>query len=187
MKVKEWSSYYSFNILLGEVKKKCMSKIMFLFFVHNWATSWQNLLLPYANNTSADQPASAQSDQRLCFRCLDSIINTSSCYSRTVKILASLISWAGRFESYLVGNHRTGFLVTWVFEVCVCLHHLLFANEIVGSFLKIYLHVFVDSLYALAVQIWSRWKRQWLGTDTVEFHILSQTPHGKGTQTIKTA
>ena len=29
-------------------------------------------------------------------------------------------------------------------------------------------------------------KMQWSGTDTVEFHILSQTPNGKRTRTTKT-
>ena len=30
-------------------------------------------------------------------------------------------------------------------------------------------------------------KKQWSGTDAIEFHILAQTSNGKGTQTIKTA
>ena len=30
-------------------------------------------------------------------------------------------------------------------------------------------------------------KMQFSGTDTIEFHILPQTPHGKGTRTTKTA
>ena len=39
-----------------------------------WATSWENLFMTYANNKGADQPAHPQSDQRLYFPCLDSII-----------------------------------------------------------------------------------------------------------------
>ena len=35
--------------------------------------------------------------------------NTSTCYSRNFKTLASLISWAGRFESYLVANPKDRF------------------------------------------------------------------------------
>ena len=42
--------------------------------------------------------ASAQSDQRLCFCCLDSI------NIQNFKPLASLCSLAGQFESHLVGN-----------------------------------------------------------------------------------
>ena len=29
-------------------------------------------------------------------------------------------------------------------------------------------------------------KRQWSGTDTIEIHILPQTPYGKRTKTVKT-
>ena len=47
--------------------------------------------------------ASAQSDQRICYSLLRQY-NTSSFYSRNFNTLASLISWAGRFESYLVAN-----------------------------------------------------------------------------------
>ena len=52
--------------------------------------------------------ASAQSDQRLCCLLLG-YYNTSTCYSRNFKTLASLISWAGRFESYLVANPKDRF------------------------------------------------------------------------------
>ena len=51
---------------------------------------------------------SAQSDQRLCCLLLG-YYNTSTCYSRNFKTLASLISWAGRFESYLVANPKDRF------------------------------------------------------------------------------
>ena len=51
---------------------------------------------------------SAQSDQRLCFRCLDSIISKLS-KSKNFKPIASLCSWASRFESYLVANSKDRF------------------------------------------------------------------------------
>ena len=57
--------------------------------------------------------ASAQSDQRLCCSLLGQY-NISTCYSQNFKTLASLISWSGRFESYLVANPKTGFLVTMI-------------------------------------------------------------------------
>ena len=47
--------------------------------------------------------ASAQSDQRLCCS-LPGYYNTSTCYNWNFKPLASLCSWAGPFESYLVAN-----------------------------------------------------------------------------------
>ena len=46
---------------------------------------------------------SAQSDQHLCCS-LPGWNNTSSCYSQNFKTLASIYSWAGTFESYLVEN-----------------------------------------------------------------------------------
>ena len=40
-----------------------------LFFLSKdtkWASSWEKLLMQYANNKGADQPAHGQSDQHLC-------------------------------------------------------------------------------------------------------------------------
>ena len=71
-----------------------------------WATSWANLIIPYANNKGA-----VQSEQRLCCS-LPSQYNISNFYIRNFKPLASLCSWTGRFQSYLVANPKTGFLVT---------------------------------------------------------------------------
>ena len=65
----------------------------------NWATSWENLFMPYANNKGADQPAHPRSlNSAFVIRYWDSI-----------KPLASLCSWAGRFESYLVANPEDRF------------------------------------------------------------------------------
>ena len=52
--------------------------------------------------------ASAQSDQRL-YCLLPTLYNTSSFYTRNFKPLASLCSWAGQFESYLVRNPKVRF------------------------------------------------------------------------------
>ena len=53
----------------------------------------------YANNKNADQ--------RLCFRCLDSIIPILAISRiQILKTLAGLCSWSGRFESYLVAKPR---------------------------------------------------------------------------------
>ena len=68
----------------------------------NWAPSWENLLLPYANNKGADQPAHPRSViSAFVICCLDSI---SSFYTQNFKSQASFSYWAGRFESYLVEN-----------------------------------------------------------------------------------
>ena len=70
-----------------------------------WAPSWQNLFIHYANNKDADQPAHPHSlISTFIVRCLDSTNYTSTCYFQSFKTLASLCSWAGRFESYLVTN-----------------------------------------------------------------------------------
>ena len=64
-----------------------------------WATSWENLFKPYANNKDADQPAHPCSlISTFVVRCLDSKI------SLVFMNLASFFSWADHFESYLVAN-----------------------------------------------------------------------------------
>ena len=69
-----------------------------------WATSWENLFIPYANNKDADQPAHPRSlISVFVVRCLDSLFTCS------FKTLASLWSWSGRFESYLVANPEDRF------------------------------------------------------------------------------
>ena len=67
-----------------------------------WASSWENLFLPVANNKGADQPAHPCSlISTFVAHCLDSII---SFYIRNFKPLASFCGWTGQFESYLVAN-----------------------------------------------------------------------------------
>ena len=72
-----------------------------------WATSWGTIFLPYANNKSRDQPVHLRSlISAFVVSCLD---NTTTFYSRNFKTLASLCSWAGRFESNLVANPKDRF------------------------------------------------------------------------------
>ena len=98
-----------------------------------WAMSWENLLMPYANNKGADQPAhtrttkaqislrireqqrrrsactSVQSDQHLCCS-LPRKYNISSFYIWNFKPLANFFcSCADQFESYLVENPKDRF------------------------------------------------------------------------------
>ena len=56
------------------------------------------MFMPYANNIGADQPAQ-----------LPGLYNTSSFYIQNFKLLASLCSPVGRFESYLFGNPKDRF------------------------------------------------------------------------------
>ena len=78
--------------------------------MHNlkWATSWENLFMPYTNNKGADQPAhphSLFSAFVVCF--LDIIIPLFS--KSNISRLASFCSWTGSFESYLVTNPEDRF------------------------------------------------------------------------------
>ena len=93
-----------------------------------WAISWENLFMPYANNKGTDQPVHSRSlISMFVVRCLDSILplldlckwwmlsfltpdmGGYTWSSRNFKTLASLISWAGRFESHLVANPEDRF------------------------------------------------------------------------------
>ena len=66
--------------------------------------------MPYANSKGADQPAHPRSLISAFFvHCLDSIIPLLAIAEIKFKILASLISLAGRFESYLVANAEDRF------------------------------------------------------------------------------
>ena len=69
---------------------------------NNWATSWENLFMQYANNKGADQPAHPP----LLFTAW---YNTSSFDIQNFKPLASLCSLAGRFESYRLKNPEDRF------------------------------------------------------------------------------
>ena len=71
-----------------------------------WAMSWDNLFMPfmpYANSKGTDQPAHPRSlISVFIVCCLYSMI--SLLFIAEISRLASLCSWAGWFESYLVGN-----------------------------------------------------------------------------------
>ena len=86
---------------------------------NTWATSCENLFMPYAYNKDADQPVHPRSDHVFVIRCLDSIISLIF-YIRNFKPLASLCSWAGRFESCLVKNPRQVFSWRGSFVVPTC-------------------------------------------------------------------
>ena len=77
-----------------------------------WATSWENLFMPYANNKGADQPAHPRSlINTFVVRCLDGIIPLVSISEISSLYLAFVAAQAGlslRWSQTL----KTGFLVT---------------------------------------------------------------------------
>ena len=72
-----------------------------------WATSWQNLILPYANNKGTDQPARIST---FVLRCQDSIIPLVSISEISSLYLASLAAQAGLCLTWSQ-TPKTGFLV----------------------------------------------------------------------------
>ena len=89
---------------------KSVSRIVQTFLsngVYNWATSWENLTLPYANNKGADQPAHLCSlISAFVIHCLDSIISVISICK--ISSLASPYSCAGQFV-LMVANCKDRF------------------------------------------------------------------------------
>ena len=74
-----------------------------------WATSWEILLLPYANNKAADQPVHTHSlISAFVVRCLNSIIPVLAIAKMSRPQLVPSAEQAG----------LTGFLVTWlIFQI----------------------------------------------------------------------
>ena len=74
----------------------------------NWATSWENVFIPYANNKGTDQPAHPRSlISAFVVRCLDSIIHLVSIFEISRlrhSLLLSRLVWV-----YLVGNPEDKF------------------------------------------------------------------------------
>ena len=102
--------------------------------------------MPYANNKGTDQSIRAIWSAPSLFAAW--WYYTSTCYIRNFKPLASLCSWAGRFESYLVANHedrfsRNGAHLSFNFSHCTPtlqifisanpLQHLAYRNSIWSS------------------------------------------------------
>ena len=77
-----------------------------------WATSWENLLMPYANNKDADQPAHPRRlISTFVIRCLDSIIPLFSVSEISSLYLASVAAQAGLNLTWSE-TPKKGFLVT---------------------------------------------------------------------------
>ena len=77
----------------------------------NWATSWENLLLPYENNKGADQPVHPRSlISAFVVRCLENIMPLVSITEIPSLYLASVTAQAGLSLPWSQ-NPQTGFLV----------------------------------------------------------------------------
>ena len=77
-----------------------------------WATSWENLFMPDANNKGADQPAHPRSlISAFVVRCLDSIMPKVSISKMSSLYLASVPAQAGLSLPRLQ-TPKTGFLMT---------------------------------------------------------------------------
>ena len=88
------------------------SLIMWVHLKIKWATSWQNLLLPHANNKGTDQPAHPRSlISTFVVRCLDSLIPLVSISEISSLQLASVAAEAGLNLTWSQ-TPKTGFLVT---------------------------------------------------------------------------
>ena len=78
----------------------------------NWALSWENMFMPYANNKGSDQPAHPRSlISAFIVRCLDCIIPLVSISEISSLYLAIVAAQAGLSLSWSY-TPKTGFLVT---------------------------------------------------------------------------
>ena len=88
----------AYNLLVYLRNRKYADSATFI-----WATSWENLIMPYANNKGADQPVYPRSlISTFVVRCLGSkylYISRQACVCRK----------AGRFESHVVANPKDRF------------------------------------------------------------------------------
>ena len=92
-------------------------KTLYRFIAFEWAflkraTSWENLLMPYANNKGADQPAHPRSlISAFVVRCLDSLIFPVSISEISSLYLASVAAQAGLCLTWSQ-TPKTDFLMT---------------------------------------------------------------------------
>ena len=68
----------------------------------SWATSWENLFMPYANNSGADQPVYPHSlISTFVVHCLDSLMHTLAKSKIWRLYLASVAEQAGLSLTYM--------------------------------------------------------------------------------------
>ena len=82
---------------------------------NNWAASWENLFMPYANNKGADKPAHPRSlISTFVVRCLDSTTPLVSISKISSLYLAAAVAAKAGLSFTLLQTLKTGFLVTWL-------------------------------------------------------------------------
>ena len=118
------------------------------------ATPWQNLLLPYANNKGADQPARPRSlISTFVVHFVDSIIPLVFISEISSLYLASLAAQACLYLTWLQ-TPKTGFLLTRLIHCqCQCYHCFIVITRFSTLSLKnlpignrtLFLHIFVQS------------------------------------------
>ena len=97
------------------------SRLYSISVISGWATSWQNLLLPYANNKGADQPAHPRSlISAFVVCCLDGIIPLVFIFEISSLCLASLavqvslcLTWSQTPKTDFLGGRGSGLQRTW--------------------------------------------------------------------------
>ena len=104
------------KVILRETGKLVFVFLVIIFMsemnVEIWATSWENLLTPYANNKGADQTAHPCSlFSTVVVLCLDSIIPL---VIQNFKPLPGFCGCASRFVSYLVANPEGRFSCVFI-------------------------------------------------------------------------
>ena len=106
---------FSQNIWQSHSTMNFISKITVLCISHTiWATSWENLFMPYANNKGEDQSEYPRSlISAFVVRCLDSIIPIVSISEISSLYLASVAQQADLSLTWSQTT-KTGFLVTWL-------------------------------------------------------------------------
>ena len=110
-----------YSLLLHVSNNYCVTHAQQIELINRkWTTSWQNLLLTYANNKVADQPAHPRSlISDFVIRCLHSIIpqvisEISSLYLASLAVQAGLCLTCSQ-------TPKTGFLVTRLKCIRYCL------------------------------------------------------------------
>ena len=90
--------------IMRQNRRHVMIKLSIMIGVHaiNWAMSWENLFMTYANNKGADQSAHLP----VCTLLFAAWIVL---YLYFLYLKFKACSWAGRFESYLVENPKDRF------------------------------------------------------------------------------
>ena len=109
-------------------------------FINIWATSWENLLMPYANNKGAGQLAHPCSlISAFLVRCLDSIIRLLAIAEISRLLLVSIAEQAGLCLTWS-NIPKTGFLLTMLIYVSslqnVAMESLWAKQPVVITFLR---------------------------------------------------